>query len=276
MTCAPNQLTKSNTVSVLGAVLLGACSLAAAGTDLQLRGKYGACQNNQKMGLWDLSGNSPLIRDDMLRSNFCWLTVPGIRVQVIAKVGKFARVVNTSGSQEYMVYQADLETVTAAKEIVRDTTDKASTKIQSVSVRNTIERGEVYDINGDPTVQVNIQVDKKLSLYFSIVKRLVAEGYDITIDNQKSPAMQVGGKCDGAVVGVGKPDFYRIQILSIDPGSKKAVLKMSGKMKKCSLDSPHGYEISDAEIILTGKNFTEFVRPHTKAELSKRFVPFKW
>lgn len=262
--------------TALGAASLSASFAASASTDLQLRGKFGACQNNQKMGLWDLSRTSPLIRDDMVRSNYCWLTAPGMRVRVLDQVGKFARVVNVSGSQEYMVYQSDLEKVPAAKEDLRDATDRNATKFQSFSVRNTIAGGEVYDIYGDPTVQLTVQVDKKLQLRFSIVKRMVAEGFDITIDNQKGPAMQVGGKCDGVEVGVGKPDFYRVKIASLDTVNKKALLLVSGKMAKCSLDSPHSYEINQAEVILTGKNFNEFVRPHTKTELSKRFVPFKW
>lgn len=260
--------------------LLAACISAGgsvfASTELQLRGKFGACQNNQKMGLWDISGNSPLIRDDMVRSGFCWRTVPGIRVQVLDYVGKFARVVNTAGSQEYIVYQSDLEKAPLEKQVFRDDTERVITKFESVSVKNTLDTGEVYDIHSDPTAQLNIKVDKKLRLNFSIVKPLIAEGFDIRIDNQKGFAMQVGGKCDGVSVGVGKPDFYRLQIASLDAVNKKARLLVSGKMAKCSLDSPHGYALNDVEVLLTGKNFTEFVRPHTSKELSKKFVPFKW
>lgn len=53
---------------------------------------------------------------------------------------------------------------------------------------------------------------------------MIADGFDITIDNRKGPAMQMSGKCDGVEVEVGKPDFYRVKIASLDTVNKKAVL----------------------------------------------------
>lgn len=249
--------------------------MAHASSDMQLRGKYGACQNNQKMGLWDISGNSPLIRDDMVRSNYCWQTEPGIRVYVLDYVGKFARVTNKAGSAEYLVYRSDIEKVPAEKAKPRDTSNRQIDRIQLTSVRNTVQN-EVYDIAGRPTVQINVKADDKLQLYFSIVKSEITEGFDVRIEDQRNPKMQVGGTCDGTSVGVGKPDFYQVKVTVIDQTKKRATLLISGRLNMCSLDSRHGYLINDAELVISGKNFTELMRPHTQKELAKRFVPFKW
>jgi hypothetical protein len=265
---------KSAIVGFLAAIVLGN-GVAHANSDVQLRGKYGACQNNQKMGLWDISGNSPLIRDDMVRSNYCWQTEPGIRVIMLDQVGKFVRVTNKTGSAEYLVYRADIEKVPTEKAKPRDTSNRQIDKIQLTSVRNTVQN-EVYDIGGKPTVQINVKADDKLQLYFSIVKSEITEGFDVRVEDQSNPKMQVGGKCDGATVGVGKPDFYQVRVTGIDQIKKRATLLISGRLNMCSLDSRHGYLINDAELVISGKNFTEVMRPHTQKELAKRFVPFKW
>lgn len=269
-------------ISAAIAAIFFSSDVAHASGDLQLRGKYGACWNNQKMGLWDLSSNSPLIRDDMLKSSYCWLTAPGIRVVVIDNVGKFARVTNKEGSREYLVYRSDIEVVPTEIEVVSaekakaiDKSDHRIDKIQLLSVRNTVQ-GEVYDIGGKPTVQIDIKVDSKLSLDFSIVKSEIVEGFDVKIENQKNSKMQVGGKCAGETVGVGGLDFYRVKVASLDSAKKRATFLISGKRNMCSLDLRHGYLLSDVALEISGKNFTEMMRPHTDKELAKRFVPFKW
>lgn len=266
---------KIKTLPILLFSIIFSQNLAHASNEMQLRGKFGACQNNQKMGLWDISGDSPLIRDDMVKSNYCWRTIPGIRVNIIEYIGKFARVTNKAGSVEYIVYNSDLEKVPAEKVRLRDDSDRQIDKIQLISVGNTVHN-EVYEIDGRPTVQINVRIDQKLKLRFSIVKSEIAQGFSVRVENQQNPKMQVGGECDGAVVGVGKPDFYQVRVKDIDQEKKRATFLVSGRLNKCSLDSRHGYTINDAELVVAGKNFTELVRPHTKKELAKRFVPFKW
>ena len=59
---------------------------------MELRGNNYACDNPSKMNLVDISRDSELIRHEMLQKNYCWKTVPGLRVTVIGQVGRFSHV----------------------------------------------------------------------------------------------------------------------------------------------------------------------------------------
>lgn len=242
---------------------------------MELRGKSAGCNDNQKMGLWDISSNSPLIRNDMLRSNYCFTpTLDGLKVQVVEHIGKFSRVRNLSNNAEYLVYRSDLRQVQkeAAAPVAKNATN-LKPKLRSVT--NLIE-GEVYEINSQPTTQLNFIITPNFSLYFSIPKFAIDSSFDEKITNQQNPKLQVGGKCSGAYVGVGYPDWYRLRIIELDDIKKIAKIEISGMISKCSLSNPSSYSFSDSLITISGKNYTELIRPHTAKEMSRVFKPFKW
>jgi hypothetical protein len=251
-------------------------NVAYAEEKMQLRGKNFACQNSQKMGLWDISGNSPLIRDEMMESNFCWRTFQGQPVYLVGYVDKFAKVTNLLGKSYYLIYKNDLEKFNPPKpNPPRDSNSYEISKLSLVSIKNTVEN-EVYEINNFPTVQINIRANSKLSFYFTITKNQIKEGFDQIIHDQKNNFMQFGGKCETVILGVGIPDFYSFKIVKIDTEKKIANIEISGSLEKCSINTNRGYKILNANLEIKGKNFDELMRPHTAKELSKKFQPFKW
>lgn len=243
---------------------------------MELRGNSAGCSDNQKMGLWDLSSNSPLIRNDMLRSSYCFTpTLEGLKVRVVENIGKFSRVRNLSNNAEYLVYRSDLRHVRKEK-TEPEAKSFIGLKPKLKSVTNLVEDGTVYEINGKPTAQINLVVTPEFSLYFSIPKIAISPSFDEKITNQKNPNLQVGGKCSGAYVGVGYPDWYRLKIIELDSVKNIAKIEVSGEISKCSLSNPSSYSFEDSLITISGKNFTELIRPHTAKEMSHVFKPFKW
>lgn len=264
-------------IPLLAAVLSTAVAPVLADDVMQLRGKFAGCQNNQKMGLWDLSADSPLIRNDMLRSNFCFFpTLEGLHVRVLEKIGKFARVENVGNRVMYLVYQNDLTKVIPIKAPEPTKVESsANTRLRLLSVKNTTE-GEVYEINGQVTTHIHIQVAPQFQLDLTIPKAALREGFDETVKDQKNPNLQVGGKCGTEFVGVGPPDWYRVKITQLDRAKRIATLEISGSRERCSLSVPKSYQFADSKLILSDAKFDEMMRPHTTKELSKKFQPFKW
>ena len=242
---------------------------------MELKGKSAGCDNNQKMGLWDISSDSPLIRNDMLRSQYCFTpTLDGLKVYVVENIGKFARVRNLSNNAEYLVYRSDLR---QAKEPKAAPAAKNATglnpKLKSVT---NLVGGEVYEINGKPTTQINLAVTPHFSLYLTVPKFAINSSFDEKITNQQNPKLQVGGKCSEASVGVGPPDWYQLKIVEINNIKKIARIEVSGSISKCSIDNPSSYTFTDSPITISGRNYTELVRPHTAKEMTRVFKPFKW
>lgn len=264
-------------IPLLSAIICLATVPAWADDVMALRGKFAGCENNQKMGLWDLSADSPLIRNDMLRSNYCFFpTFEGLQVRVLERIGKFARVENVGNRSEYLVYQSDLAKIIPLKPPEPTKAEStANTRMRLLSVKNTTQ-GEIYEINGQATVHIHIQAAPKFQLDLRIPKSALREGFDETVRNQKSPNLQIGGKCGVEYVGVGSPDWYRVKVTQLDRAKKIATFEISGSRARCSLDIPNSYQFSDSKLTLSGANFDELMRPHTAKELSKKFQPFKW
>ena len=263
--------------SIVAIAIIGSfqCSEIYAQQVMELNGKSAGCDNNQKMGLWDISSNSPLIRNDMLRSQYCFTpTLDGLKVYVLENIGKFARVRNLSNNAEYLVYRSDLRKVKEPK-AAPTAKNAAGLNPKLKSVTNLIG-GEVYEINGKPTTQINLAVNPGFSLYFTVPKFAIDSSFDERITNQQNPKLQVGGKCSEAHVGVGAPDWYQLKITELDNIKKIAKIEVSGSISKCSIDNPSSYSFTNSPIIISGKNYTELVRPHTTKEMTRVFKPFKF
>lgn len=263
--------------SFIAIVIVGSfqCSVACAQNVMELKGQSAGCENNQKMGLWDISSGSPLIRNDMLRSGYCFApTLDGLKVYVVENIGKFARVRNLSNGVEYLVYRSDLRNVREVKEVpVAKNAEGLNPRLKSVT---NLVGGEVYEIDGKPTAQINLAVNQRFSLYFSIPKFAINESFNEKITNQKNPKLQVGGRCSGTPVGVGSPDWYQLRFVELDDSKKIAKIEVSGTISKCSIDNPSSYSFANSPITISGKNYTELVRPHTAKEMTRVFKPFKW
>jgi hypothetical protein len=240
---------------------------------MELKGQSAGCDNNQKMGLWDISSNSPLIRNDMLRSQYCFTpTLEGLKVYVLENIGKFARVRNLSNNAEYLVYRSDLQKTKEPKTPSEKNPSKINPKLKFVS---NLDGGEVYEINGNPTTHIHISITPQYSLYFTIPKSAISSSFNEKITNQKNPKLQVGGKCSEAFVGVGEPDWYQLKIIELNDSKKFANIEISGLITKCSIGNPSTYRFENAPITISGKNYIELIRTHTPKEMSRVFKPLK-
>lgn len=251
--------------------MLSIAMSAQADNDSALRGKSAGCNDNHAMNLWDISGDSPLIRNDMLRKGYCFFpTFQGLHVRVIENIGKFSRVANVSNGASYLVYRSDITKVAAPQPIK----SASNLKLSLTSVKNS-DNGSVYSGKGGPTVKISMQVAPKFYLDWYIPKSLVRQGYDETTRDSKDAGLQIGGNCSGAYVGVSAPEWYRLKIIELDNVRKTAVLEVSGFNKACSLDDHTTYYFENVKINISGRNVDELVRPHTAKELTQLFDPYK-
>lgn len=243
---------------------------------MQLRGKFAACRTNQQMSLWDISANNPLIRDDMLRSNYCWRTPEGLAVYVIQYIGNFARVVHTNNEFEFLVYRRDLENYVPPPKPQQKTSqpDIELSKLSLISVKNTIDN-EVYQIGQSPTVHIALRADSRMKIELTIAKDKIQEGFEVTIRDQKHPAMQFRGRCGTSFLGIDENDSWSLKITKLDRVKRIAKIEVSGYLGQCSLDFKVGYKINKSTVDITGGNFDQFVRAHTQKELAKKFSPFR-
>jgi len=142
---------------------------------MQLRGKYAACDNNQKMNLWHISGNSPLIRDEMLQKDYCWKTFEGLRVDVLQTIGEFARVQNLKEGAVYIVYRADLERIKAQPK----NSSREIKFLKLISIKNLMFNHDRTELNNlMPVVLLKFSVDAGLNVEYEFVKTHIKAGLD--------------------------------------------------------------------------------------------------
>lgn len=242
---------------------------AGAQQEMELKGSNYACSNPSKMNLWDLSHDSELVRHEMLQKNYCWKTMPRLRVSVVDHVGRFSHVQHLSNGIAFYVYRSDLR----VPQKPHEERAKPEMMIERRAVRflkvvNTSEYG-VTLISNRPTVSVVVDAGGGLLVNFWIRKDKIELGFEATINNQMGDAVQVGGKCQGEILGLGSGDEFTVKVLTIDKVRKIAEFKVGGTWNKCNLAKVLSYRLLPSKFKIEGRNFDELVREHTAKEMQK-------
>lgn len=257
---------------------LGATSSAAAEDRLALQGRNYACEDPQKMNLWDLSASSPLIRHDMLRKDWCWKTPSGLQVRLVEKLGKFVRLQHLNNQVIFYAYASDVRKPAAeAPERPAPQVKQAKvanvTSVQFTHVRNTDPKYGVEMKKAGPAVHVGFKAAPALNVEFNIAKSQLRQGYSERITKQNGPNLSVGGSCDGnefLPLKDDEGDWFAVTIMTLDPEKKRAEFEVSGAWHECA-SSKRTYNVAPSRFVVSGKAFDELMRPHTSQEMKKTF-----
>jgi hypothetical protein len=240
----------------------------SAEEQLVLRGGHYACANASKLNLWDISGDSPLIRYQMTQNNYCWRTMSGLGVRVIQRIGRFVHV-EYPGGIDFFVYASDIGP--APK--LREKKVLAEKIIERRSVRlHSVENSGAYGvtlIHHMPTVSVTADAGAGLQVKLTIRKDKLQEGFQSEISNQEGEFMQLGGKCNDFPLGLGNGSKFSLKILALDRHTNVAEFEISGIWHRCDSTSRVAYQLLPSKFRLIGKNFEQLVRPHTPQEMMK-------
>lgn len=241
----------------------------SAQQEMELRGGNYACADPSRMNLWDISRESELVRHQMLQKDYCWKSVPGLRITVVDHIGRFSHVQHVANGISFYVYRSDLRSPQKAREvkvIPERMVDHRS--VRFAKVENTSEYG-VALIQNRPTVDVVVDAGGGLIVDFTIRKDKLQPGFETTINNQKGDAVQVSGKCESAILGLGSGDDFSVKVLTIDKARKIAEFEISGTWKRCNHVKALSHRILPSRFKIEGKSFDELMREHTEKEMQK-------
>jgi hypothetical protein len=250
--------------------LLMLVSSVGAQQEMELRGNNYACDNPSKMNLWDISRDSELVRHEMLQKNYCWKTVPGLRVTVIDHVGRFSRVQHVGNGVAFYAYRSDLRTPQPPREekaLPEKMVERRAVRL--VKIENTSEYG-VTLIRNRPTVSVVVDAGGGLVVDFTIRKDKLESGFEATINNQRGDAVQVGGKCQGVILGLDSGDEFSVKVLAVDKVRRVAEFEIGGTWNKCNRASATSYRLLPSKFKVEGRSFDELIREHTAKEMQKK------
>jgi hypothetical protein len=237
--------------------------------EMELRGNNYACDNPSKMNLWDISRDSELVRHAMLQKDYCWKTIPGLRVTVIEHVGRFSHVQHAGNGVAFYAYRSDLRTPQPPREekaVPEKMVERRA--VRFVKVANTSEYG-VTLIRNRPTVSVVVDAGGGLVVDFTIRKDKLESGFESTVSNQRGDAVQVGGKCQGVMLGLDSGDEFTVKVLAVDKARRIAEFEIGGTWNKCNRASALSYRLLPSKFKVEGRSFDELIREHTAKEMQK-------
>lgn len=254
---------------VLLVIVLSVFCGSVGAQEMELKGSSYACDNPSKMNLWDLSRDSELVRHEMRQKNYCWKTVPGLRVTVVDHVGRFSHVQHVSNGISFYVYRSDLRAPQKPRE-ERVVPEKMVERrgVRFMKVANTSEYG-VTLIRNRPTVSVVLDAGGGLLVDFTIRKDKLEPGFEATINNQGGDAVQVGGKCQGVMLGLDSGDEFTVKVLAVDKVRKIAEFEVGGTWNMCNRTNALSYRLLSSKFKIEGRSFDELMREHTAKEMQK-------
>lgn len=244
-------------------------SSVGAQQEMELRGNNYACDNPSKMNLWDISRDSELVRHEMLQKNYCWKTVPGLRVIVIDHVGRFARVQQVRNGVAFYAYNSDLKSPPlqrAEKPVPERMVERRS--VRFMKIENTSKYG-VTLIRNRPTVSVVVDAGGGLVVDFTIRKDKLEPGFETTINNQSGDAVRLGGKCQDTILILDGGDEFTVKVLAVDKVRRIAEFEIGGTWNKCNHASALSYRLLPSKFKVEGRSFDELIREHTVKEMQK-------
>lgn len=255
---------------IITAVLLGfLASASIAAEEMELKGSDYACGDSRKMNLWDISQRSELIRYDILKKDYCWKTVKGLRVNVLEHIGRFSHVRYVGDRIDFYMYRSDLRVPQKLREEERS----VEMLIERRSVRFLkVQNSSIYGVSlirNMPTASIELDAGGGLLIEFNIRKDKIEEHFNATATDQRGDALQVGGMCKGVVLGLREGDSFSLKVVAIDNVRKTAEFEVSGIWNKCGQSNTLSYRLLPSKFKIEGKNFNELVRPHTQKEMQK-------
>lgn len=242
-------------------------ALARADQEYAIKENAYACTEARQMNLWDLSSSSPLIRHEMLSKNYCWRAMPGMKVVLIERVGKFARVHFPAGNNDFFLYAEGIRKWTVADSQPPAATPTLTRDVTGLyRVENSSDFG-VTLINKKPTVTIVVSAGPNLRTEFTVVKTAIRNGYKRRITNQRDSEFQSGGYLGKRSLGLGDGvDYAQIHFISVDPEKRLAEVEVEGHW---DIPGTEGVTLRPGRVKISGKNFTDLVRDHTVRELSR-------
>jgi len=253
--------------SAAGMVTVMMMTGANAEALFELKGKHYACKDASTMNLWSISGDSELIRYQMLQKDYCWKTIRGLAVTKIGETKQFAHVKSPNNDLDFFVYKSDVGIFRPPAEkppAVEKTEIRKN--VRFLSVQNSTNFG-VEIIKGKPTVKVEFDADLNLTVNFSIIKEKLIAGFDERISNHQGPNLIMSGKCKGAYLGLAAPDYFQVKVLAVDRVKRLAEFEVSGRWKNCDPSRSLTFEILPTTFRVDGEQFDQLIRPHTAAEM---------
>lgn len=266
------QTLMDSAASIIFVVALITCGMAAPAAaqptqEFAIRNDSYACREATQMNLWDLSSGSPLIRHEMVQKNYCWKVMSGLKVFLIERVGKFARVQFPTGAPAFFTYNSNIRTWKQADSQPPPSTPGVFRSITGLyRVENASEYG-VELIRKKPTVAIIVLAGSNLQLGFTVVKEVIRTGYTNRITNQRDSAFRAGGYLGKRPLGLGDGiDYAQIRFLLVDTKKRLAEIELEGHW---DLPGTNGVTLRPGRVKISGKQFDDLVRPHTASELSK-------
>jgi hypothetical protein len=255
---------------LVGVLQLGVSTSAHSETYVGLKGEGYACRDSASMSIWDASGNSPLLRRDLIKSDKCWKTVYGLRVEVLETIGKFVYVAHPSNGVSFYAYKSDVgkidekptNTTVASEKIVE------KSAVKSVIILNSSEYGVVL-INKKPTVEITIDLGGGFEVSYTIPKEYIKSGFEKTAVDQRNGFLQVGGKCKKSLIALRDGDHGQLKVLSVNQSGKVVEFQASGRWSRCDSSRSTTLSLTPTSFKVEGLKFDELMREHTPKELSK-------
>ena len=258
-------------VALLGGVLqLGVVPPAHSETYVGLNGESYACRDTTTMSLWDSASNSPLLRRDLIKSDKCWRTSYGIKVEVLEVIGKFVYVAHSGNGVSFYTYKSDVRKITekpANKTVAAEKVIDRSA-IKSVYIENSSEYGVVL-INKKPTVEMILDLGDGFEVSYTMPKEYIKAGFEKTVIDQRSGFFQVGGKCKKSPISLGDGDSGWLKVLSVNQSERVAEFQAAGRWGRCDSSRSITLNLKPTTFKVEGLKFDELMRAHTPKELSK-------
>ena len=235
------------------------------------RGGNYACTSAAYMQLWD-SAQSSLVKHQILLDENCWKPMKGMHVDVLDRIGKFARVRYSGNGIVAYAYMSDLQEVRPEKPAVEKPKNVVSRTVgKAVKVTSLTTDHEVMLMMGKPTVMINLLAGNDTTFQLTVTKESIVTGFSKRIEEQQNGAIQVSLAHKKQMRGFGKPDFLTFEVIAVDRSKSYADIRVGGYWHNFDKERNIDLEIKPSTIRISGAAFAELIRPHTSKELEKPF-----
>lgn len=235
------------------------------------KGNNYACTNASYMQLWD-SAHSQLVKHQILLDENCWKPMKGMHVEILDRVGKFARVRYSGNGIVAYAYMSDLQEVRPDKPVAEKTKIVVSRMVgTSAKVSNLTADREVMLMLGKPTVIIGLVAGSDTTLDITVTKESLVPGFNRRIEGQQNGAIQVSVMHKKQMRGFGKPDYLTFEVISVNREKNYAEIRVGGYWVNFDKEKNIDLEIKPATVRISGAGFAELMRAHTPKELQKPF-----